>query len=69
MEAFSRSWAERSSACAWSNSATASSGVTIPSAASVAAYCSRTVGCAAIWATISGCVYAASSCSLWPKRR
>ena len=34
-----------------------------------AANCSRTVGCSAIRAAISGCVYAASSCSLWPKRR
>jgi hypothetical protein len=30
---------------------------------------SRTVGCVSIRSTMSGCVYAASSCSLWPKRR
>ena len=44
-------------------------GASTPALWSARASFSRTVGCPAIRSTLSGCVYAASSCSLCPSLR
>ena len=69
MEARSRSWAARSVAVTSATIPSTSSPAITPASTSRPAYTSRTVGWWSIRSTISGCVYAASSCSLWPKRR